>query len=148
MLIAGIVNPPPVSTPDYAGVYLCESDDMPDKARSLSGKPLRIEHNGNTEVGKVLYGWQDKKTGALCALAEIDETQLHGAMAAAAVSQGRFGEFSLGYSSRLQCEKTTGRWTATNKNILELSLVKRGARPHCHIALHSYHPYMKNQCHA
>ena len=142
MLIAGVVNPPPVNTPGYGGVYLSTQDDLHSKALSLAGKPLRVEHKGETTVGKVLQGWQDARTGALYALAEIDETQMHGALAAAAVDQGRFGEFSLGYSSRIEREPKSGKWVATDKRILELSLVKKGARPQCHIALHS-HPYAK-----
>lgn len=136
MLIAGIVNPPPVDTPGYAGVYLSTADDMVAKAKALAGKPLHVEHNGTAHVGQVLHGWQDRRTGALCALAEIDETRIPGAMAAAAVTKGRFGEFSLGYSSRIQRDAATGRVSATDKHILELSLVKRGARPNCHIAIH------------
>jgi len=140
MLIAGIVNPPPVTAPDYVGVYLSTQDDLPGQALSLAGKPLRVEHNGASTVGLVLQGWQDARSGALYALAEIDETQIPGALAAAAVDQGRFGEFSLGYSSRI--ERQGGKWVATDKRILELSLVKKGARPQCKIALHS-HPYAR-----
>ena len=65
-------------------------------------------------------------------------------MAAAAVQQGRFREFSLGYSSQLR-RAASGKWVAADKNILELSLVKQGARPQCRIALHSnvaHHPYI------
>jgi hypothetical protein len=142
MLIAGIVNPPPVTTPGYGGVYLSTQDDLPGQALSLAGKPLRVEHKGETTVGRVLQGWQDARTGALYALAEIDETNLPGALAAAAVDQGRFGEFSLGYSSRIERQQQSGKWVATDKRILELSLVKKGARPQCQIALHS-HPYAK-----
>ena len=140
MLVAGIVNPPPVADPSYAGVYFAERDDMPAQARALANKPLRVEH-GTVEVGRVLHGWQDKHTGALCALAEIDVSKLPGALAATAVTQGRFGEFSLGYSSRIVPSPAhPARVVATDKRILELSLVKQGARPHCHIA-HAFHPY-------
>ena len=143
MLIAGIVNPPPITDPAYAGVYLSERDDMPAQARALANKPLRIEH-GDIEVGRVLNGWQDKRTGALCALAEIDVSKLPGALAATAVTQGRFAQFSLGYSSRIiaSAKKNEGV-VATDKRILELSLVKQGARPNCHITAR-YDPYARS----
>jgi hypothetical protein len=141
MLIAGVVNPPPVTTPGYGGVYLSAQDDLPKQALSLAGKPLRVEHQGGSTVGRVLQGWQDARTGALYALAEIDESHIPGALAAAAVDQGRFGEFSLGYSSRIE-QQSGGKWVATDKRILELSLVKKGARPQCQIALRSQ-PYAR-----
>jgi hypothetical protein len=146
MLIAGIVNPPPITDPAYTGVYLSEKDDMPAQARALANKPLRVEH-GDVEVGRVLNGWQDKRTGALCALAEIDVSKLPGALAAAAVTQGRFGQFSLGYSTRIT-QSATRTMVASDKRILELSLVKQGARPNCHIAVrahHHHHPYAKTK---
>ena len=147
MLVAGIVNPPPVADPSYAGVYFAERDDMPAQARALANKPLRVEH-GDVEVGRVLNGWQDKRTGALCALAEIDVSKLPGALAATAVTKGRFGQFSLGYSSRL-VRQERGHVVATDKRVLELSLVKQGARPNCHIAAHTAaHPYLPRPQHA
>ena len=143
MLIAGIVNPQPITDPAYAGVYLAERDDIPAQARALANKPLRIDH-GDIEVGKVLHGWQDKCTGALCALAEVDVAKLPGALSATSVTQGRFAQFSLGYSSRIIASgKKNEGVVATDKRILELSLVKQGARPNCHITAR-YDPYERS----
>ena len=137
MLIAGQVNPEPESRPDYCGVYLSEKDDIPSLVRSLNGTPLRVEHNGNTCVGKVLQGWTDPSTKCVWALAELDLSTASGAFAAAAVEGGTFREFSLGYTSKLGRNPHTGRLEASDKRITELSIVKNGARPSCHIHAHS-----------
>ena len=137
MLVAGIVNPPPVTTPGYTGVYFSDRDDMEGKAKALGGKPLRVEHNGSTQVGRVLQGWTDRSTGAMWALAEIDTSDMPGAVAAAAVEHGRFGEFSLGYACQFSRNPLTNRVEAGDKRIMELSIVKTGARPNCTIAAHA-----------
>ena len=136
MLICGQVNPAPIQDKEYHGVYFSAKDDLDTKARRLSGTPLCIEHNGTVSVGRVLQGWMDKATGSAWALAEIDVSQMPGAIAAAAVSQGNFKEFSLGYSSKIQRNPVTGKLEAFDKQIKELSIVKVGARPNCTIAAH------------
>jgi hypothetical protein len=137
MLICGQVNPAPIQDEDYHGVYFAARDDLEGKTRRLQGTPLRVEHAGTLHVGQVLQGWVDKRTGAAWALAEIDVSSVHGALTAAAVQQGAFREFSLGYSSKIQRNPATGRLEASNKEIKELSIVKSGARPNCVIAAHA-----------
>jgi hypothetical protein len=68
------------------------------------------------------------------ALAEIDTSNPHGAMTAAAVSMGNLGGFSLGYTSQLQRDLITGRIKGGEKRILELSIVKSGAHASCTIS--------------
>ena len=101
MLVCGQVNPPPIGG-GYNGIYFSESDDLAGQARNLKGTPLRVEHNDKTDVGQVLQGCTDKHTGAMWALAEIDTTNLSGAVTAAAVERGLFAEFSLGYTAQMQ----------------------------------------------
>ena len=132
MLVCGQVNPPPIGG-DYNGFYFSENDDLAGKARNLKGTPLRVEHNDKTHVGQVLQGWTDSSTGAMWALAEIDITNLGGAVTAAAVERGLFGEFSLGYTAKMQKNSKTGAIDVQGKNIHELSIVKKGARPGCGI---------------
>ena len=137
MLVCGQINPPPITAPEYVGMYFSTKDDLPAKVKSLSGIPLRVEHNGTIQVGHVLQGWTDSATGSAWALAEIDVSSVPGAVTAAAISQGAFGEFSLGYSSKVRRNPDTGRLEASDKHIVELSVVKHGARPGCKIAAHS-----------
>ena len=107
MLVCGQVNPPPVSSQGYSGVYFSEKDDMKGKAQALRGTPLRVEHDEKKLVGKVLNGWTDA-SGAMWALAEIDTRNMSGAMTAAAVQRGNLGEFSLGYVTKMQRETAGG----------------------------------------
>jgi len=132
MLVCGQVNPPPLG-PGYNGTYWGVNDDMEGKAKALRGIPLRVEHNSNVKVGEVISGWTDK-SGAMWALAEINTGYLPGAVTAAAVEKGRFKEFSLGYKSQLYVDEPSGKLMVGNKNILELSIVKNGAREGCQIA--------------
>ena len=90
-----------------------------------------MEHNGKAQVGRVLQGWSDAQSGALYALAEVDVSNVSGALTAAAIEKGTFREFSLGYTSRLKRDQSTGRLEADEKRIVELSVVKTGARPDC-----------------
>ena len=135
MLICGQVNPPPLGA-DYNGFYFSESDDVAGKARNLRGTPLRVEHNDKTHVGEVLQGWTDSSTGAMWALAEINTKNLGGAITAAAVESGLYGEFSLGYKTRFQKLMEEGgdrreKLVVLDKEIMELSIVKKGAREGC-----------------
>ena len=132
MLLCGQVNPPPLGS-DYNGFYFSESDNLAEKARSLKGTPLRVEHNDKTHVGQVLQGWTDSSTGAMWALAEIDTSYLGGAVTAAAVEQGLYGEFSLGYKALMKKNKDTGELDVFKKEIIELSIVRKGARENCKI---------------
>jgi hypothetical protein len=139
MLICGQVNPPPLGA-DYNGFYFSESDDVAGKARNLRGTPLRVEHNDKTHVGQVLQGWTDSTTGAMWALAEINTKDLGGALTAAAVERGLYGEFSLGYKTRFgkknESDSSGSRHekiVVLDKEIMELSIVKKGARDGCTI---------------
>ena len=35
MLVCGCVNPPPITDPDYRGIYFTSADDMQAKARGM-----------------------------------------------------------------------------------------------------------------
>ena len=145
MIVAGVVNPPPIADEAYAGIYLSQRDDVPRMARSLAGAPLRVEHSDGALVGRVLNGWTDAGTGALWALAELDVSHMAGALAAAAIERGTFREFSLGYTSRVGPNPATGRIEARDKRVVELSIVKTGARPGCTIAAATRSPIQKKK---
>ena len=129
MLVCGQVNPPPMKH-GYAGVYFGENDNMSEKAQTLKGIPLRVEHN--TQVGNVITGWVSSD-GALWALAEIDTSRLPGAFTASAVEKGKFKEFSLGYRTKMKKDPKSGKIVVGKKDILEVSIVRKGARENCKI---------------
>lgn len=130
MLVCGRVNPPPV---EKNGVFFGVQDNFQDKAKSLKGLPLQVEHNSKCRVGKVISGWVSPEDGAMWALAEINTCELGGAVAAAAVEKGCFNEFSLGYKAQMFRNPMSGSIEVGNKDILELSIVKKGARDGCKI---------------
>jgi hypothetical protein len=139
MLVCGEINPPPVSSDGYYGVYFSDKDDMSGKAKALKGTPLRVEHNLGIHVGEILQAWTTDG-GAMWALAEIDVSKPQGAMTAAAVERGNFGGFSLGYTSKMQRDAATGRMRGGEKKIHEVSIVKEGAHKSCTISARS-RPY-------
>jgi hypothetical protein len=131
MLVCGCVNPPPVDDPEYRGVYFNTNDNMTAAATKLGGVPLLVEHSTKS-VGSIISAWT-ADNGSMFALAEIDVKKPGGALAAEFVRSGRLGEFSLGYTARMMKCKQTGGFKPESKQIHELSLVKRGARPGCMI---------------
>jgi hypothetical protein len=136
MLVCGEINPAPVSSEGYFGIYFSDKDDMHGKAKALKGTPLRVEHNNGIHVGEVLQAWT-AEGGAMWALAEIDVSKPQGAMTAAAVQNGKFGGFSLGYTSKMHRDAETGRMRGGEKKIHELSIVKAGAHASCTISARS-----------
>ena len=45
MLVCGQCNPPPEQGKEYSGVFFSAKDDMNAHAASMTGIPLRVEHN-------------------------------------------------------------------------------------------------------
>jgi hypothetical protein len=136
MLVCGEINPAPVSSEGYYGIYFSDKDDMSGKAKALRGTPLRVEHNHGIHVGEVLQAWT-ADSGAMWALAEIDVSKPQGAVTAAGVHMGNFGGFSLGYTSKMHRDADTGRIRGGEKKIHELSIVKTGAHASCTISAKS-----------
>lgn len=132
MLVCGCINPPPVTDPEYEGVYFSVQDDMRACAATMKGTPLLVEHSSQ-QVGSIVSAWT-AGDGSLYALAEIDMKRPGGAVAAEYVRRGGFGQFSMGYTQVMHKCKKTGRFKPYKKNIREVSLVKEGARPGCLIA--------------
>jgi hypothetical protein len=131
MLVCGCINPPPIEDPDYRGVYFSANDNMKTTASTLGGTPLLVEHS-TKKIGSIVSAWT-AANGSMFALAEIDDRRPGGALAAEFVKCGKLGEFSLGYTARMTKCRQTGVFKPASKQIHELSLVKKGARPGCFI---------------
>ncbi len=132
MLVCGCINPPPVTDPEYSGVFFSVKDDMPAQAASMGGTPLLVEHS-TKKVGSVVSAWTGPN-GSMYALAEIDVRSPGGAVAAELVRKGGLRELSMGYTqTMMRCNKTGG-FKPVRKQIREVSLVKKGARPGCLIS--------------
>ena len=136
MLLCGCINPPPITDPEYEGVYFSVKDDMKAKAASMGGTPLLVEHS-TKQVGSVLSAWT-LANGSMYALAEFDVKSPGGAVAAEMVKKGGFGELSMGYIQTMRKCSKTGNFKPVRKEIREVSLVKKGARPGCLISQIEY----------
>ena len=129
MLLMGICNPSGEKD-SYNGLYMTESE----LARVVAdGKmrdiPVKTEHSGS-EVGRVLTSFLDAKGNLTCVM-ELNSTSLPACLAQGFVRDGLALDLSLGYTVDIQ--NTDNNLHATEKKILEVSLVRKGARKGCHI---------------
>ena len=74
--------------------------------------------------------------GALQCVMEVDESTVEGAIAGGFVRDGVAADLSLGYSVDVQ--HTDDKLKAGAKKMIEISIVRKGARQGCHI--HAYQP--------
>lgn len=134
LLLWGTANPEGMSN-DYQGIYLNKDDirsmvHQVEEANRKSEKiPVHLEHKG-VPVGHVVSAWAHNNT--LQCVLQLDESTLEGSIGSEFVRKGICNELSLGYTVELQNSETGGMRVA-NKNLKEISVVKKGARNHCHI---------------
>jgi len=129
MLIYGVANPAGEHG-NYNGLYLkdAEIDEMLKKG-SLKNKPVKIEHRG-VNIGSIVSAFKDDKKQLVCVI-EIKDNELEGAIAQEWIKDNTIKELSLGYT--VDIDKKDDRLKAIGKNVVEVSLVKKGARENCHI---------------
>lgn len=133
MLLWGTANPQGMSN-DYQGIYL-NSDDIKSMVvqvetanRTSNPIPVHLEHKG-VPVGHVVSAWAHNNT--LQCVLKLDERVFEGSIGSEFVRKGICNELSLGYAVDLQNSATGMK--AVNKVLKEISVVKKGARNHCHI---------------
>jgi len=129
MLLVGTCNPAGEGA-TYNGLYY-KQDELQSMVASgqLKGIPVKTEHTGN-EVGRVVSSFIDA-SGALQCVMEVDESTVEGSIAGGFVRDGIAADLSLGYTVDVQ--HSDDRLQAGHKHLLEISLVRRGARRGCHI---------------
>jgi phage head maturation protease len=130
MYIWGTINPPGEDE-SYNGLYLTK-DDIHNlvKQDKITNKPVKIEHKG-IDVGKVVSTWVDQDGSLQCVL-DINQSEFEGAVVSDFVQNGVCKELSLGYVVDMQHSQQSGLM-ARNKQVVEVSIVKRGARDKCFI---------------
>lgn len=101
-------------------------------AADIRGTPVKAEHTGEA-LGTVVSGFVDG-TGALNCVVRLDNS-LQGEIARGLVRDGIAADFSLGYT--VEVTHSEKRLLAGNKKLLEISLVRRGAREGCHITAYT-----------
>ena len=118
----------------YNGLYLkqAELEDMV-ATRAMVDVPVKTEHSG-ASVGRVVSAFLGA-SGALQCVMELDETSVAGSLAGGFVRDQVAAELSLGYTVDVQHsgDGRDRRLEAGAKKVLEVSLVRKGARDGCHI---------------
>jgi len=131
-LLWGTANPEGMQ--NYKGIYLNDEDiqDMitqVETANSSAAKiPVLVEHSG-IKVGHVVSAW--KHDGKLECVLALDNKILEGSIGSEFVRSGICKDLSLGYDVSL--EQSHEGVKVGKKIIREISIVKKGARPRCHI---------------
>lgn len=130
MLLVGTCNPTGENS-TYNGLYY-KQEELQEmvKERLLHDIPVKTEHTGS-EIGRVVSSFIDDR-GALQCIMEVDDSTVEGAIAAGFVKAGIAADLSLGYTVDVQ--QTHNKLKAGAKRILEISLVRRGARRGCHVS--------------
>ena len=129
MLLVGCCNPKGERA-SYNGLWYTQNElsDMVSEGR-LTGIPVKTEHTGSN-VGTVISSFLDS-SGALQCIMDIDETSVEGALTSGFVRDGIAADLSLGYT--VDVMHTDNRLKAGEKRLLEISIVRKGAREGCHI---------------
>jgi len=127
MLIWGTVNPDGEQN-DHVGVYLRQKDiDDIARTNALVGKPVKIEHKGG-DVGHIVSAW--KHGNRLDCVMQINNN-VEGLFAQKFIEGGKCRELSLGY--QIDMQNSAGVMNGGTKHVVEVSLVKNGARHECDI---------------
>ena len=123
MLICGIANPRGEEDL-YNGLHLKDSEiDEIIGERAMVGVPVKIEHKG-IGIGRVISAFKDGE-GCLNCVMEIEDKEIEGAIA-----QEWINVVDINQS------QPTSRLSAGKKKVLEVSIVRKGARQGCHIYSH------------
>jgi hypothetical protein len=131
-LLWGTANPEGMQ--NYQGVYLNEEDiqDMINQVESANAStqkiPVHVEHKG-IEVGHVVSAWSHQ--GKLECVLALNNRVLEGSLGSEFVRTGICRDLSLGYDVSL--EQSHAGIKVGKKRLKEISIVKKGARPRCHI---------------
>jgi hypothetical protein len=129
MLLMGVYNPTGEQD-TYNGLYLTQSEiSRVVSDNKMRGIPVKTEHAGS-EVGRVLTSFVDDK-GNLNCIMELNQSSLAACLVQGFVRDGLALDLSLGYTVDIQ--NTDNNLQAMEKKIVEVSLVRKGARSGCHI---------------
>ena len=131
-LLWGTANPEGMK--NYRGIYLNQEDitDMISQVneanKSAKKIPVLVEHKG-IDIGHVVSAWEHE--GKLECVLALNNKVLEGSLGSEFVRNGICRDLSLGYDVSL--EQSRAGIKVGKKKIKEISIVKRGARPRCHI---------------
>ena len=131
MLVMGIANPTGEND-SYNGLYFTQNElNNLTQSHKLLNVPVKAEHKGDA-VGHVVSSFVDDQ-GKLNCIMHINENEVEGAVCAGLVRDGIAAELSLGYQVDVQHSDKGEKLQAGEKHVLEVSLVRKGAREACYI---------------
>lgn len=145
MFVIGTCNPRGESN-TYNGLYLTDAEiENVVKDKKMQGIPVKSEHCGAT-VGTVISSFLNENRELKCLL-EIENKSVEGSLAEGFVWDNIAQDLSLGYVVDVQ--QSGSRLKAGQKQILEVSLVRQGARKGCHITTceRDNNVYMRQNAH-
>jgi hypothetical protein len=129
MLVMGVCNPAGEKH-GYNGLYFTDSElrDLVCTG-ALRNVPVKAEHRGE-QLGSVVSGFVDE-AGRLNCVMRITDNTVEGTIAKGLVKDGIARELSLGYS--VDVANSENKLVAHAKKVLEISLVRKGARDACYV---------------
>jgi hypothetical protein len=129
MLVFGTCNPAGESD-SHRGVYLRNKDiSSLVSSGALLNLPVKIEHSGQS-VGRVVSAWQHGER--LDCVLKLDNNSIDSVFAQEFVRSKKCPELSLSYSVTMQ-HSADGGVSGGGKDMIEVSLVRMGARNDCKI---------------
>jgi len=129
MLIMGVCNPAGEDD-TYNGLYMTAAElSEIVRGNKMRDLPVKTEHAGS-EVGRVVTSFLDARGNLNCVM-QLGTSSIPASLAQGVVRDGLALDLSLGYTVDIQ--NTDNSLQAMQKKIVEVSLVRKGARSGCHI---------------
>ncbi len=129
MLIMGICNPRGEDL-NYNGLYLTQQElNNLTSNHQLLNTPVKTEHCGEN-IGHIVSAYINPNNQLQCVM-ELDNTKNAGAVVGGFIRDGLALELSLGYV--VDVKHSDDKFKAGEKRVLEVSVVKKGARDGCYI---------------
>lgn len=129
MLVVGICNPAGEAD-GYNGLYLTQNELRQVVSDGLMRDlPVMAEHSGSA-VGSVISSFIDER-GQLNCVMHLETKSLPADLTREFIRKGIAADLSLGYT--VDIKNTDDKLQAASKKIVEVSIVRKGARDGCHI---------------
>ena len=129
MLIMGVCNPTGEAD-TYNGLYMTATELAEIvRGNSMRNLPVKTEHAGS-QVGHVVTSFLDASGNLNCVM-QLSTSSIPASLAQGFVRDGLALDLSLGYTVDIQ--NTDRKLHAKEKKLVEVSLVRKGARRGCHI---------------
>jgi hypothetical protein len=129
MLVVGICNPAGEAD-GYNGLYLTQNEmRQVVNEGSMRNLPVMTEHSGSA-VGSVISSFLDDR-GQLNCVMQLETDSLPADLTREFIRKGIAADLSLGYT--VDIKNHDDKLHAAAKKIVEVSIVRKGAREGCHI---------------